>query len=410
MRTASLAWLSLIVWFVGSLGADPPMRDSVAGRPAQDLKDLIRQLGDDRFERREVAMRQLMERNDAAPLLRQVLASEDKEVARRAADILKALAGRDDMQALARLEALARKGEVDQAVQLLVWRLYWVKEDAAWRTMTELAARLIEAGEKEFGAPPVPPAHRCLPAGDSRRFAEWTDWTKPTFVVTRRVVPRRDGREATFAVRAPEIEAFGTHAGDFLVAGGRLRAGRDRAFDPAGFAYCVILAGGPIEVEEPLVGSVVVCDGHFTASETAKHCLVVARGDVDFSRCRSVHYCRVVASGRVQFGKDTRVLDTKVREGEMNPLGFVKFFDPARAGIEVAEQGGVVVTRLKDDGPFARAGVKAGDEIVALGGVEVKSTEVFRRLLRTEVALHEEAVFTLRRSGKLTEVRVNCGS
>jgi S1-C subfamily serine protease len=57
-------------------------------------------------------------------------------------------------------------------------------------------------------------------------------------------------------------------------------------------------------------------------------------------------------------------------------------------------------------GPFARAGLRAGDVLAALDGTEVRDPEAFRRLLRRRVAEGGLAQLRVLRDGKTTDVRV----
>jgi hypothetical protein len=183
-----------------SLGGGPPPPDA---RPSPDVEELIRQLGDKSFRRREEAARQLRERDDAGPALRRaVQESRDPEVVRHAQQILADRAARDSERALARLNELANNGEIEQAVELLVRRPHWDDEAAAWQAMTGLAERLIRLGRKEFGAKlERPQRDGYFPAGDFRRFVENA---RPVISVTRRVY-NLDGQPSACVAGVEEI-------------------------------------------------------------------------------------------------------------------------------------------------------------------------------------------------------------
>ena len=63
-----------------------------------------------------------------------------------------------------------------------------------------------------------------------------------------------------------------------------------------------------------------------------------------------------------------------VRTGEAHPLNFIKFFDPAEAGVEASADAdgggvpdGVLVKSAAGDKSFAAAGRRGGDAITAVG-------------------------------------------
>ena len=87
-----------------------------------------------------------------------------------------------------------------------------------------------------------------------------------------------------------------------------------------------------------------------------------------------------------------------VRTGDAVPLGFIRFFDPAEAGVEAsADADGVRVQSVTKDKPFAAAGLRAGDVITAVGdekidpsGTALDEFDSFRRPLRKALAADEE--------------------
>jgi hypothetical protein len=371
------------------------------GREAQEIDKLIRQLGDDDFAVREEATRRLMTREDAVPALRKALRSPDQETARRATKVLEALNHKEEKRVLARLQELGRNGQVDQAAELLVRRQKWDDEEAAWQVMTGLAAKVIELANKEFGEKRQVPHLEGLPAGDFRR---WADEVHPNFLSTGRVAndPKNETRKGGFVVRAAKISVLDTMACNLLVAAGKVQ-GPSRPGGMLGFS--VIIAGGSVEFDD-ILNSVVVCDGDFTGREILTS-LIVARGEV---RCsRFAHDSRIVTSASVHLAGAPNADGNQVKEKEATPLGFVKFFDPAQAGIAVsAADAGVRVESATKDKPFARAGLQAGDLVVALDGRDVTSPESFRRLLRTALAEGGEMVLKVRRAGRDLDVRVTC--
>jgi hypothetical protein len=385
-----LALVLGVGWPGQRCGADP---QPLAGT---EIDKLIAQLGSESFAVREAATNQLQNREDAIPALRRALKSSDAEVARRAAIILDFFVQREKKRALAHLIALGKEGRVDQAVEKLVRRKQWDNEDACWQVMAELAGRLSDLEKKEFGTVSLRPANpnEELPARDFRRYREKM---RPTVLSGSRVT-WRELLGHRFVVRA---EAIDTDVGKFTSFLASSVTAKIQSLDRS-----VLFAGDSVEVKGG--GQfLIVCDGDVTANGYVRDSLIIARGDV---HCTDpVINSRIITSGSVHLERGGKLLDTKVKEKERNPLGFVTFFDPAKIGISVEKaDGGLRVQEAAKDKPFTRAGVRAGDLVVALDGAAVTDPEVFRRLLRAKVASEGELAVKLRRGEQTLELRVPC--
>jgi hypothetical protein len=373
-----------------------------AGEPppaGDEIDRLIAQLGSDSFQVREAATRQLQQREDAIPALRRALQSPEPEIARRAESILAFFVRQEKKRALAKLAALANDGQVDQAVEKLVRRKEWDDEDAAWQVMAELAGRLTELEKKQFGKVSLQaPPDEEVPLRDFRRYREKM---QPMVLSGSRLSPR-ELLGNRFVVRAEEIHTDVGKLASLLAASSRLKTPNvDRS---------VLFAGGSVEVRGTLGNSLVVCDGDFTAGEI-DNSLVIARGDIRY--WHRVSNSRLITGGSVrqlaQRFVGEPVIDTKIKEKETNPLGFVTFFDPAKVGITVEKaDSGLRVKEAAKDKPFARAGLHADDLLTAVEGEAVKDPEVFRRLLRAKLAVEGEMVLKVRRGERTLELRVPC--
>src|SRR5438105_522156 len=117
-RVLGLASVSLALPLLFGAAAEKPL-------PAEDIASLIRQLGSKQFKVRERAERELLQHSEAMPLLRAILNSEDKEVARRAAGIIREMEQREVRGALDRLKARGKSGEIDLLLEQLVVRQDW---------------------------------------------------------------------------------------------------------------------------------------------------------------------------------------------------------------------------------------------------------------------------------------------
>jgi len=419
MRYIVLAWLFLTVSLCMFLGVAPALSHDSGNEPDRSgvaverrIDELIRQLGSEEFEVREKATRVLMECEQAAPHLRKALQSPDAEVARRAAQILEVFAQRKAHHALDRLAALAKAGAVDQAVELLVRRQRW-DEDACWQVMAQLARKLVDLEQQHFDKAGIRTSEDT-PFGDFRRYSAKV---RPELVVGPEILVR----DGAYLFRGKQVSTKNATGHSIIVASGPVHLSR--------FGSSVIFASGSVEVErdgEPgmVCNSVIVCDGDFKAcyvancliiargavrcSRAAGHCLIVAGGGVKCSE--NISNCHIIAGGKADLRKEAALplMKNTIKENEPNPfVGFVKFFDPAEAGITVeAAEGGVRVREAHEGKPFAQAGLKTGDAVIAIDGAEVASPDSFRRLLRRSLAGEEAVVFKVRRDSKVLEIPV----
>jgi C-terminal processing protease CtpA/Prc len=72
---------------------------------------------------------------------------------------------------------------------------------------------------------------------------------------------------------------------------------------------------------------------------------------------------------------------------------------------KLADETGVLVTRVEEDSPAAKAGMKAGDVILRIGGNAVKDGEALRDAMRKAEAGQEIAV-SVQREGRSVELKV----
>jgi hypothetical protein len=361
---------------------------------AGEIEKLVRQLGDQSFDRREEASRQLRGREDAIPALRKAAKSGDAEVARRAAELLDLYARKD----FERLKALAKDGRVDEAVENLVRRKKWDDERACWQVMAELAGVLCEREKKAFGWASVPD-NGTNPGRDFRRFEAARPSRKPPWMISEvGSIPERREQTDGFLIRVEEMTTGrNMNWGDsFLAVRGEVRIDQ--------FSCSTLFAGSSVR-GKCAFASLIVCDGDCSLKDGAQDSLIIARGDVRLGGM--VRFCHIVSGGKVHYDRPANVEKTEAKENEPNLLGFVKFFDPTKIGIKVESAEGVVRVKEAEKGKaFAAAGLRADDLISSLGGDAVKDADQFRRLLRAKLAVEGETTFKVRRGDKVLEVPV----
>jgi membrane-associated protease RseP (regulator of RpoE activity) len=170
---------------------------------------------------------------------------------------------------------------------------------------------------------------------------------------------------------------------------------------------CLVLCPGQVQSLD-MKESVIFANGSIHGDPqigvgSANNCILVCEGNIEL---RNVFNCLVIASGTVKtdsiYGNDVLILQ-KVQEA----FGAIKFYDTKQAGIEAGEaQEGVAVKKVLDGKPFAKAGFKEGDGIIAINGTKVRNAEEFRRLVRRQTACSKEMVFKVGRGERTLELTV----
>jgi hypothetical protein len=389
-------WLAVIACLCAVPGLVSVTRCCSPEEPAgsaQGIDELIARLGSPNFELREAAQRQLMEREDAIPALRRALKSSDAEVARRARDILDALARKGEPRAFARLAELAKREAVDQAVELFAGRDKWHDAPACWQVMADLEARLNDLERRTYGSICMGPSYReRITDKDARGVANDQD-----LQIVASYPASQEMWKGRVVLRAQEIARGRQTMWGLFALSGNIKA---QFLDSS-----AVFAGGSIEVTQIIGDALVVCDGDVTVGTSIKHSLLIARGTVHLKR--AADGARIISCGEVRCDHPEWVRDTKIVEKEVKPLGFVTFFDPADMGIRVEKaDGGARVKEAAKGQRFAKAGVRADDLITGVDGDKVTDAESFRRLLRARLAVDADMVLKVRRAEQAVEVRV----
>jgi hypothetical protein len=395
-------WVSLTV-VVCLAGVEPLTID--------DIQALIGQLGSKQFKLRESAEQELLQHPEAIPLLRAAQKSEDKEVARRAAQIIAEMERRTIRAGLDRLKALGKSGEIDVLVEQLVLRPEWDwAQDDAFQVLSDLAGKLLDAETEKY---------HCLtfekPRGSDDRWARiasrceppFRDFLRfkrsllpPEFISSQATIKRESGSRCV--IRSQEVE-LAKAAQAVIVATGRVRAGD--------LGFSTLFAGDSVYDVERLTLAVVVCDGEFKCKESTggrwMESIVIARGDVYCPQ--GMDNSLIISSGRVHIPKTAfPYRNSVIKENVVVPLDYVKFFDPVREGVEVVPNPvGVKVKTVAENKRFARAGLKPDDCILAIDGAESQSPDAFRRLLRRKFAEGGVAPFEVARGEKTVTLSVS---
>jgi len=379
--------------------APVPRGVAAEGSSDREIEQLIVDLGSDRFERREAAMRALTELEDEPPALWKALQSFDVEVRRRATWIHEAHAKKRAPRGLARSQALAREGRVDEmAERLVVWKDL-DKGGEGWKALTELGIRLNEREERMFGKTHFldimkrEMGNKLSVRRDSLGLTELAEvWQ------THRTRLREN--EIILKPRTP--------LPNYLPEGALVFASENVCVPT--IRQGVIIAGGNVQIGS-VEQSVIICDGDLEVG-TLLDSLVIAHGNITCfpSVTRSV----VLGEGlSIRLLNGAGIYDSTLINRRPNPL--VKFFDPKDVGIIVsprlAPQGhivhdGIRVYEVRKGTPFAD-GLQTKDVVTAVGGTKTLSMETFRKVLRRKLAEGGPTlIFTVQRSGKTMDVPI----
>jgi hypothetical protein len=301
---------------------------------------------------------------------------------------------------LARGKRFAERGQVDLLVTVTAaWRL---KADdlRMWEPAADLGRKLIEKAEMaERDRQPQDTPSSC------KDFATFLDRFKPQFKRLDETYFRPDPDKAD-----PPVPGYD----EMIQAPG--------VVDPKGIDYCLVLSRGSVQTERGIQHSVVFANGDVVARTIIQSAVIVCDGDVAVVERhigRSVIVARgnitakwgasniaLMAGGKVEF-ENKKIMKGYhlIVEGKPNTLG-ITFFELARIGLDVkAVDKTVTVEKVAAKSASEKAGIKAGDVILDVGGKKPADAESLRRLLRDALAIGDATV-KIQRGDKTETVKV----
>ncbi len=395
--------------------------------PRKSIENLIADLGSDRFEVRDAATRGLLVREEAIPALRKALPkarlSKDLDMRRRVEDILQALERYRAIDALSKAKALGNSGRaVEVADRLANAAKYAVNAEEGWESLTQLTAQAIESTDRYFSPGWIFALHQQLPVGEFRRYRERFN--------PREIAEFKVDLDAGTAMANDDPKKRAAH--DFIHQnGGRLLLRGEEVTLMGLFSDLrngMIAASGDVHVSKAM-NSVIVAGGDVKKVERMPSCILICDGDVELLDGRRLSGSIIVARGKVTC-KDGEIKGCLVRtghtlllpigvkvdlkDGTPDPLAFVKFFELNDVGLaaedlprrEKEDAAGVRLKAVRKESPFA-AGLRAGDVITAIEEKETPTTEIFRRVLRRNLAKGGPILtFTVRRCGRTVDVTI----
>jgi hypothetical protein len=304
------------------------------------------------------------------------------ELSTRIGLVLKEREKRQLEKRLVRLKVATKSGEVDLVAAILAEWPEGRNEDACWQEMRALFTHILDLHHKLNDLPKLTPF-------------TGVDLAEPKVIVGSQVTNGPDDFKDALFVRSVQV-CFDRRLVLYAA------VGCDRCIQRGLFGSGCILSSGGVTVDQ-LTDALVVSDGDVRVSRGHK-ALIIARGNVicdgPWIDCHVIAGKRLVVTyrGSVEEG-------CKVAENATAPLGFVKFFDASRAGVQIeAAKSGVRVKDLDASRSFAKAGLRKGDIIVAVDGEAVDSVDTFRRLLRHSLVVDDGLSLRVLRDGRTHEV------
>jgi hypothetical protein len=330
-----------------------------------------------------------MEFEEPPPALIAATKSDDPEVARQAKRIITDIERHAAWRVLARGMAAADRGEFDRFLEaVLGWRAAF-DDELLWQAVYANADRLAMCVGKKNQA-----LQKGVP-GAVNQFRDFRQIFRPSFhSIDGTLNPKKD-------LTAVVVRSAGVSAEVIWSS--------------------VLASSGPVEIKTLLGGCIVFCDGNLRVGSEISHCVIFCDGDVAAERVtRSVIFAHgnvkvqrgtvdqsaIVTSGEVVSEWRKRFLESTIREGEWIQANFVNYFQPGRLGLDASPvEGGMRLDHLYGKNLFYTAGLRSGDVIVSVDGVQTHSAELFRKQLR-RASVRDRVVFDVRRGEESLKVTV----
>lgn len=357
--------------FVATILVAQDAKKDILPQRARAIQRLIDELDSPHYRTREAATRALGEMEESLPALGRALQSPSAEVRRRAEMIIAVIQGRQRHRALAADMAKGKRVAID----LLVERLVHKGKDAERKereAVVEIARAMLAWANSVSGSERQVSQVLRLNDLSSFKYVSAGKWCEDRFAEREWIELR-------------SLDTKSTIQDSVLLCNGSLVI--DSLYKDLAFVSGDVWVGRAVP-QRSICRSLVFCDGNmivYTAAESV-----------------------IVATGKVNVVDENDSFDNVILENARNPLPFLTLFDAALEGIEVQPaRDGAQVTKIQDGKPFARAGFRKGDLMVAVGDTKITSADDFRRTLRRLVAEKAKGVYRILRAGKALEIPID---
>lgn len=376
--------------------------------PAAEIQQLIADLDSNQFEVREKASTRLLALEEKAlPALREALRGKPSlEKLRR----LEAIVTRTEQVLLDRkiavLLARVNEGGIDQFIDLMVERKGFAKAES-WEAIFRLAQAMVQRAEQVGGKqlPAVGADYLKLPVAAGGPESNYN--SKQRFLAAK--IGSINAIHDCFVVCNGPIESINSTRNSILFVNGDI-GGLN------GTDGCVIFCNGTIKRPNGTSHCVIFCTGAVESPNSFSECVLFAQGkftDGNSTRSNIMHVQSVDTNGSndnqyiglKEIKANLSQNDTFVK-AERPPLHPLQLFDLGRLGLDLAMQDNILTaTKVAEGKVFAKAGLRAGDQITAIDGKAVVTVEAARKLLLRKLP-NDEATLTIRRGGEKLEIAV----
>lgn len=382
----------------------------IAAPPETPADTLVAGLGDADTKVRDASAAALKDRADALPWLRRAARADDKDTARRAAELLTAHEKRRQESVAGAIDACVRDGRVDVLTE---WHQYWKPKAEA--DLWAVGPRATKAG-LDLYAKSCPEDAWELFKKEMDRLANvktvthdgpYPESFPPHKVAWQIRTDRLDGTAhgstvIRFASVAGPAKLWMTEGGRYLTLGPV-----EAAVGSIGGTF--VAADGGISAKNGgacrTISSVVVCRGTFVGRDVGASVLLVD-GDIDLTTAGALRYSLIRATGEIRLPRGVVPTDCTIEAGVKDATAPYKFFELADVGLSVAGDDGVLVTAVKDGTPFGNCGLAAGDVIRAVDDTPTKHASELRKLVRRASVRQGDCLITVSRGDKTLDLPV----
>ena len=368
--------------------------------PAFAPAELVKQLGDTEYERREWATRMLAGLSEVPTVLQRACDDSSPEIRRRARRLVEHITKRRLALISRWLKLKIDEGRFDLLPDAVISCGDYDTDNDLFKLANIAAIRLVEKSNISDSPLKVKRTTDILPDSflnvKSLKFPDGEHKIK-SISPRSYLIQNQIGLVAASSCYS-NLDTQGA-GGIFLV--------QDRFTNSQALNACIVVANGPVIVGESIDFSIIISNSDVQIPRNTSISVVIGQNISISHRTRVAGHMTgvtLVARNKVTGMIPENKQGTSILLGEKRPLGLIRFFEVSDVGLTLDA---CKVTKVA--GPLAKAGVKPGDVFTHVDGVAVKDAEALRKALRRRYAILGYGAFTLTREGKPLTVVAELG-